>query len=229
MNPTIEQSLIDREIKKDPSTATSEWMATFREDLEQFLNRDDLEACVRNAGNLAPISHLNYHAFVDPSGGRSDSFTLAVGHLENNKAVIDLVKDWKAPFNPGVVVSEICELLSGYRCNIVTGDRYAGEWVAAAFRRYNVRYDVSPLVKSDLYLSFGARVSIGELELPDNEILIKQLLALERRRTRSGKDSIDHPPRSHDDLANAAAGAVFVCHENENLIFPELRRSAANE
>jgi hypothetical protein len=37
--------------------------------------------------------------------------------------------------------------------------------------------------------------------------LVSQLSGLERRVGRSGKDSIDHRPGSHDDLANAAAGA----------------------
>jgi hypothetical protein len=217
MNPTISQDLIDREMKKDASTAESEWMATFREDLEQ---------CVRNAGNLAPISHLNYHAFCDPSGGRADAFTLGIGHMENDKAVVDLISAWNAPFNPSAVVSEIADILRPYRCNSITGDRYAGEWVASTFRRYNIAYNPCPLVKSELYLSFGARVSIGQVELPENDILVKQLLALERRRNRSGRDSVDHPPRGHDDLANSAAGCAYVCFENENLIFPELRRIA---
>jgi len=29
---------------------------------------------------------------------------------------------------------------------------------------------------------------------------------LERRTVRGGRDSIDHPPNTHDDLANAIAG-----------------------
>jgi hypothetical protein len=33
-------------------------------------------------------------------------------------------------------------------------------------------------------------------------------LNLERRTSRAGKDSIDHPPGAHDDIANAAAGAL---------------------
>ena len=38
--------------------------------------------------------------------------------------------------------------------------------------------------------------------------MISQLLALERSTSRLGKDSIAHPPRGRDDLANAAAGAL---------------------
>ena len=37
-----------------------------------------------------------------------------------------------------------------------------------------------------------------------------QLSNLERRTARGGRDSIDHPPKSHDDVANACAGAVHL-------------------
>jgi len=33
---------------------------------------------------------------------------------------------------------------------------------------------------------------------------------LERRTSRAGKDSIDHVPGGHDDVANAAAGAAVI-------------------
>ena len=37
---------------------------------------------------------------------------------------------------------------------------------------------------------------------------IAQLVSLERRTARGGRDSIDHAPGTHDDLANAIAGLV---------------------
>lgn len=44
----------------------------------------------------------------------------------------------------------------------------------------------------------------------DNPKLIAQLVNLERRVPRGGKDSIDHPPGAHDDLANAIAGLAAI-------------------
>ena len=40
--------------------------------------------------------------------------------------------------------------------------------------------------------------------------LISQLHGLERRTARGGKDSIDHGPGAHDDIANAVAGAIVL-------------------
>jgi hypothetical protein len=51
-------------------------------------------------------------------------------------------------------------------------------------------------------------LNAGRITLPKSERLTNQLCSLERRVARSGKDSIDHGPGSHDDLANAIAGAA---------------------
>ena len=43
----------------------------------------------------------------------------------------------------------------------------------------------------------------------DNSKVIGQLIGLERRARKGGRDLIDHAPGGHDDLANAVAGAVL--------------------
>jgi hypothetical protein len=53
-------------------------------------------------------------------------------------------------------------------------------------------------------------VNSGRCSLLDNVRLISQLCSLERRTTRSGKDSVDHSPGAHDDVANAACGALVA-------------------
>jgi len=51
--------------------------------------------------------------------------------------------------------------------------------------------------------------------LPDNEQLTRELVGLERRTARGGRDSIDHAPGSHDDLANAVAGAIITANARQ--------------
>jgi hypothetical protein len=51
-------------------------------------------------------------------------------------------------------------------------------------------------------------INSRKLDLLDHDRLVAQLCSLERRTARGGKDSIDHAPGGHDDLCNAAAGAV---------------------
>ena len=47
----------------------------------------------------------------------------------------------------------------------------------------------------------------------DSKRLVAQLCGLERRTSRSGKDSIDHVPGGRDDVANAVAGAAVLTIE----------------
>ena len=58
--------------------------------------------------------------------------------------------------------------------------------------------------KSDLYRDMVPFLNSQCIQLLDHTKLVGQLVSLERRVARGGRDSIDHPPGAHDDLANAA-------------------------
>src|SRR5262249_1029669 len=62
--------------------------------------------------------------------------------------------------------------------------------------------------KSDLFVDLLPMLNAGRITLPKSERLTNQLCGLERRVARSGKDSIDHGPGTHDDVANSVAGAA---------------------
>ena len=88
------------------------------------------------------------------------------------------------------------------------GDRYGAEWTAEAFRRHGIEYRPAEKNRSELYRDLLPRVNSGEVDLLDIEKLKSQLVSLERRTARGGRESIDHAPGAHDDLANAVAGAL---------------------
>jgi len=214
MNPTISQSLIAREIERDPQAARSEWGAEFREDLETAFPLDVIEACVIPGRGTLPPGAMSYQAFVDPSGGRSDAFTLAIGHYhKDGRAVVDCIRAWIPPFSPEGVVQEAKVVLATYRVSRVTGDRYAGEWPREAFNKLGIVYEEAALTKSELYLNLIPALTSIQVELPEDRTLLKELRQLERRRGRSGKDTIDHPSGAHDDLANAVAGVVYLLRQ----------------
>jgi hypothetical protein len=71
---------------------------------------------------------------------------------------------------------------------------------------------VSKRVKSDLYRDLLPLLNSHRVDLLDYPRLVNQLTSLERHVARSGRDTIDHPPRGHDDLANAVAGALLAAH-----------------
>jgi hypothetical protein len=50
----------------------------------------------------------------------------------------------------------------------------------------------------------------ARIDLLDHPRLINQLLGLERRTVRGGRDSIDHTPGGKDDVCNAVAGMASI-------------------
>ena len=214
MNPTIPQSVIDRAYERDPLSAAAEYGAEFRSDVAGFLSPDWIDRAVRpGQSELAPLSWLNghtirYQAFADPSGGGRDAFTLAISHRDGESVVLDVLRGRRPPFDPSSVVADYAKLLKQYRCFSVVGDRYAGEWVVEAFRKHGITYQPSELSKNELYLEAEPLFATGAVRLLDLRVLQTELLQLERRTGRSGRDSVDHPPSGHDDFANAACGAL---------------------
>jgi hypothetical protein len=214
MNPTVPQAVIDDAIERDPASAAAEFGAEFRQDVETFVAREVVEAAIiPGRHELPPLSGTQYFAFTDPSGGSSDSMTLAISHNENGRAVLDVIRERKPPFSPEDVTTEFAEVLMAYGLAEVHGDRYAGEWPRERFHVHGIQYLLSDKPKSDLYRDFLPIVNSGKAELLDNQRLLTQLCGLERRTARGGRDSIDHAPGAHDDIANAVAGALVMTLE----------------
>jgi hypothetical protein len=209
MNPTVPDSFLAKEYEKDPAKAEAEYGARFRTDIESFVSPEVVDACITPGRfEIPPIDGAFYTAFADPSGGSADSFTIAISHRERELVVLDAVREIKPPFNPDQVVADFAALLKTYRVSSVTSDRYAGVWVRDRFSAYGIECNQAAKPKSDLYRDLLPILNSGGLELLDLPRLKSQLIGLERRTARSGRDSIDHAPGANDDVANAVAGAV---------------------
>jgi hypothetical protein len=217
-NPDLPQSIIDRAMERDSAAASAEYMAEFRTDVEGFITREAVEACVTLGVRERPPERKHcYVAFVDPSGGSSDAMTLAIAHKEGETEILDAIRERKPPFSPETVVEEFASLIRSYRCSKVFGDRYAGEWPREQFNKRNVFYEPCEKPKSDLYRDLLPLINSGAVDLLENDRLVTQLVSLERRTARGGKDSIDHPPGAHDDIANAVAGALVTAYKEPGV------------
>jgi hypothetical protein len=213
MNESVPQEVVDEAMALDPASAAAEFMGEFRRDVEVFITAEILEMCiVPRRHELPPVAGITYSAFVDPSGGSADAMTLAVAHRDRAGCVVlDAVREVRPPFSPQDVVWEFAKLLKTYGVGRVVGDRYAGEWPREQFRKAGIEYQPSELSKSQLYGELLPLLNGHRAELLDHPRLIAQLLGLERRTARGGRDSIDHGPHAHDDVANAVAGALVNC------------------
>jgi hypothetical protein len=203
-------SWIKRRYEKDSVDATAEIGAQFRTDLESFVSPEKVDACTDPDFERTYHEGFGYLAFIDPSGGSADSMTMAIAHVEGDIAVLDLVREIIPPFNPSEVVEEFCAVMRGYKINRCLGDKYAMEWVVSAFSANGVLYEHTEETKSELYGSLLPMLNSGTVALLTHDRLRRQLLSLERRTGRGGRDIIDHPRNQHDDVANAVAGALVL-------------------
>ena len=210
MNPTISRADLAEDFAQDPARAESEYGASFRTDLEDFVSREVVDAAVVSGRHeLPPVPGVHYKAFTDPSGAGADAMTLAIAHHEGGRAVLDAVRVKKPPFSPAAVVEEFAALLKTYRIDSVTGDHWGGQFVQEPFRLAGINYERSEKVRSDIYLEFLPMLNSGKVELLDHPGMLAELINLERRTARSGKDSVNHPPGGHDDAINAVAGSLL--------------------
>ena len=229
MNSMLDPAEIEAERLADPEAAAAEYDCVFRSDVEDFLPYEVLEPCVvANRRELAPQPNIRYFAFTDPSGGRQDSFTLALAHRKADGVVLDVIRRRVPPFNPGEVVAEFAQVLKEYRCTEVKGDRYSAEWVVSAFREHGIVYRNSERDRSQIYQEALPLFTRGEAELLDDRVLLAELAGLERKVRPLGKDMVTHGPGGKDDAANSACGALVLAKgaikRQAGLLFPRRER-----
>jgi len=221
MNPLVSEATIAEAYEQDPARAAAEFGALFRSDVETFVAREVIDAAVvPNRFQLPPVNGISYIAAVDPSGGSSDSMTLAIGHRSaEGRAILDCLRERRPPFSPAAVVDEFAEVLKAYGISKVVGDRYAGEFAREPFRAHGAEYELAEKPKSDWYRDALPVLTSSKAELLDHARLVAQFCQLERRVARGGRETIDHAPHGHDDLCNvvamvlvlAASGPVGIC------------------
>lgn len=212
MNPELDPTIVEKAYEEDPAAAAAEYGAEFRRDVETFVPPEVVEECtIPWRHELQPAKDTYYKAFVDPSGGSSDSFTLAIAHTHGDKAVLDLVREKKPPFSPEETCREFALEMKRYGVTEAKSDYYGGEWPREQFSKNGITVTTSESNKSEIYLELLPALNSRKVELLDSARLRSQLTGLERKTSRSGKDSIDHAPGAHDDVSNAAAGALVRC------------------
>lgn len=209
-NPTIDVSVIERAVASDPEAARAEWDAEFRSDLAAFLDDRTIDAAIDFGRplELPPRQGFTYYAFSDSSGGRHDAFTLAIGHKQGDRCVCDVLRGVHPPFDPQNVIVEYAALLKDYGIDRIGGDNYSAAWVEAAWSDNGIKYERSEVNKSALYLEALPIFMRGAVSIPDHAQLVRELRLLERRRSRIGKDVVDHGRSGSDDHANALCGML---------------------
>jgi hypothetical protein len=240
MNPGIPEEVVAAAYAADAATARAEWGGEFRDDIEQLLTPELVASVTPLGRESLPYdARFAYVAFVDcASGSGTDSMTCCIAHLVDlypgvrpvpnprvewgveapsvereapGVIVIDQLVERRPPFSAADAVDEFARLLRHYGVYEVVGDRFAGGIPTEMFASLGITYRFASEPTSALYGRLLVAITSRSVELLDHPRLQRQLCSLERRTTRaSGRPLISAPPRAHDDLCTAVAGAVGV-------------------
>ena len=198
----------------DPAGALSEWDGQFRSDICQLFDDAIIDGAIDESRPLAlPRQAGTVHkSFVDCGGNGSSSFSVAVGHTEGGKLIVDTVRSVNPPYNVIETVAQFAALLRGtYGIGETVGDYYAGSWPSDVWRDAGIKYTRATATKSEIYLEALGPFVRGAVSLPPEPRLISQLRLLERKTRAGGRDVVDagkHP----DDVANCVCGLLRELH-----------------
>ena len=109
--------------------------------------------------------------------------------------------------NPAATLQDLALVLKEYRITKIFGDRYAGAFPAEALSKSGIKFEPTEFSKSSLYKNSLPLITSGKVELLDKPRLRNQVINLERR-SKGGRETIDHVRGAHDNLANAVAGCI---------------------
>jgi phage terminase large subunit-like protein len=217
MNPTIQDRILEKARKRDESRFRREFLAEFTEDIAGWIAPDVLEACiVQNRTELPRVENATYVVAVDPAFKHND-FALAVLHkTADGPVVVDRVEHWagtkQAPLGYEWVCGEIARIINEYGIREVLGDQYCAPVIRQYFDKLGIRYHECTFgvhTRADLFVNLRHFLVQRKIELLDQPVLLRQLRALEERRTPNG--NIDIRPRygQKDDVAVAVALGAF--------------------
>lgn len=212
-NPTYSERKLKRLKKRKPLTYRTEHEAYFRTDLSAMYDPAMIDRAVNSDRpmEISVSSDKEYKAFVDVAGGGGkDSYAVAIGHVENEKAVIDVVRSRRPKFNPDSVTEQYANLVRQYGISTVYGDKFSGDWASNAWDKHGVRYEKSAKTKSELYLEAESPFNTERIDIPAKDLLVMQLKNLIRKTRSGGKDSVDTDSGQPEDEANVIAGAVYL-------------------
>ncbi|MGA2361641.1 MAG: terminase large subunit [Candidatus Aminicenantales bacterium] len=211
LNPTFSDRKIARDMERDPERCRAEYEAVFRDDIGALFDEEKLRAAAKGS-ETPPEKGMKYVAFIDASAGRADSMTLAIAHAFQEMVYLDLVRENVPPFDFVQVVEEYAGLLREYGIHECWGDRYAFASLESQLRRHRIALSQSKASATEFYLKLKALLQAGAVVLLNDRKLIDQLMRLEIQTLPSGAERIDHPKNANDDVASAAAGAIYhVC------------------
>jgi hypothetical protein len=215
VNPTIPQEWLDRQRAKDPDLYRVEYGAEFTAAIAGYLDGAAVWACVSvGVRERAPVEGQRYSFGIDPAYV-GDRFALVGATRIGDRISVDVVRTWRGtrtqPVQHSAVLGEIKGLSDVYNRAGLHTDQFAAEPIRQGLSALGCSVTYAPWTNESKAAAFSAlkqAINTGEIVLPDDAELVRELGALEIRQTAGGKPKIGAPSGGHDDIATALAAAV---------------------
>ena len=171
-------------------------------------------------------------------GEKKDSFVIAMGYIESftvelpsadgklnkvekYKVIIDLIEEWKPDPKEKITVSfvnveEILNILNQYfRIDSIMFDRWQSTEIIERLFRQGIHTErIGATI--EMYDTLKMLIYANMIEFPNNDKLISELRQLNRVRSTSGHEKVDHPPESGKDAADAVCRVAW-CVYNDSI------------
>jgi hypothetical protein len=239
MNPTwFTDELCSRMKKEDPVAYQTDVLAEFADALETLYPQSVITASTRKAPMHLPyVRGRDYIARIDPAT-RSNAWTLVIAAREGRKKKVVYHRQWMGttiePLSPKMVLREIREDVAVYGLDWC----YSDQWSADAIK--DLAQDVVnedgqpwPLAivieewttreRANVYMSLAEAMKAGDIELPPDAQLHKDLKLTKKKATDKGP-SIQLAKTTdgrHCDYAPALAGAMKRWLDEDAPIVPQ--------
>ena len=226
MNPNITQKFLDDERSRNPLTFDCEYGAKFYDTIDAFLEAAFIDKCaigvMLNLDDAIP--RMEYFMTLDP-GQKIDSYSLAIGHIDEGRPICDYVKKWegthKAPVDIETVenfVYEVCKKVNIVQIGI---DQFQSASTIQNFAKRGLPIEETPFTsKYNMLIYERLRRYIynpvkTRLVYPTYGDLISELKMLQIKH-KSDAFSVSAPRGFSDDCEDVLANLVYIMTEYEN-------------
>jgi len=227
MNPTVPAETLEQERARNPEQHKREYHAEFIENVDSWIEPEDLNACiVRGRGELPRVNDGVYAAAVDPAFKKCD-FALAILHRTCEGLIImDRVACWtgskKAPLGFERVCREIADILREYGIDNLQGDQYAAPAIQQEFLKLGLTYKELTFTRQSrprLFNNLKHLIIQRKIEILEHPDLLRQLRALEESRSADGTTDV-RPGYGKDDLVCALGVCAFELSQSQPPALP---------
>lgn len=230
----------------DPTAYQTDVLAEFADVMETLFAQTVINACSRERNDVIPFERgCDYAAKMDPAT-RSNAWTLVIVSRRGRKKRVVYNAQWQgtslAPLSPKAVLLEVQAALAAYGLDWTYTDQWSADSIkdlAQELRNSEgvpipidiIIEEFTDKERTNCYLSLAESMKAGDIELPNDPVMHKDLKLTKKKPTNRGPTI--HLTKTtdgrHCDYSPALAGALKHWLEDELPALPEPGTPAYNK